>query len=332
MKTHPLVNHNQINPIIASKILKPTKPRIILKVKQLSQTPAARRVLLRIKPPSLPQPALTTSVKSCQDSSTLLPQNKTLILLDDDDTLNHSVCYPTFAIPPFISSDFQCEYDIRNHLLPPPNCDSAGYFSTLLPPNSLNQKTVVLDMDETLIHSTLFRDTSMAIKPPKNYDFLVTFGQEVAYVTKRPFVDEFLQYLNQKNFEVVIFTASSKEYASPVLDRLDPNGFILHRLYRNSRKLVDGKHVKDLSNLGRDLKNVVIVDDRPRSYMLQPENGIPIKRFIDDLQDAELKKLMDSFFRSCDQYEDIRDAVKHYQGLSLKLRLKYRCNMLNVGV
>ncbi|PWA64048.1 Dullard phosphatase domain, eukaryotic [Artemisia annua] len=99
------------------------------------------------------------------------------------------------------------------------------------------------------------------------------FGRQVAYVTKRPFVDEFLQYLNQNNFEVVIFTAGSEEYASP------------HRLYRNSRKLVDGKYVKDLSNLGRDLKNVVIVDDKPRSYKLQPENGIPIKRFIDDLQD-----------------------------------------------
>ena len=293
MKTPTVVNHNQITPIITSKISKPRKPRIIFKVKQLSQTPAPRKFLLRIKP----QPALTASVKSCQDSST---RNKALILLQD----------------------FLFDYAIRNHHLLPP----AGYFSTLLPPNSLNQKTVVLDMDETLLHSTLFRDTSIAITPPGNYDFLVTFGrEEVAYVTKRPFVDDFLQYLNQKNFEVVIFTAGTEKYASAVLDRLDPNGFIHHRLYRNSRKLVDGKHVKDLSNLGRDLKNVVIVDDRRRSYMLQPENGIPIKPFIDDLHDDELKKLMDIFFKSCDQYEDIRDAVKHYiyRDLNLKLRFKY---------
>nr|GFC98052.1 Dullard phosphatase domain, eukaryotic [Tanacetum cinerariifolium] len=69
-----------------------------------------------------------------------------------------------------------------------------------------------------------------------------------------------------------------------MLDRLEPYGFISHRLYRDSRKLVNGKHhVKDLSNLGRDLRNVLIVDDKHRSYKLQPENGIPIKRFIDDL-------------------------------------------------
>ncbi|GJU20796.1 Dullard phosphatase domain containing protein, eukaryotic [Tanacetum coccineum] len=150
------------------------------------------------------------------------------------------------------------------------------------------------------------------------------FGGEVAYVKKRPFVDEFLQYLKQKNFEVVIFTVGTKEYASPVLDRLDPNGLISHILYRDSRKLVNGKyHVKDLSNLGRDLKNVVIVDDRLRSYKLQPENGIPIKRFIDDVQYDELKKLMDTFFKSYDQYEDLKDALKHYRDLNLKLRFKY---------
>lgn len=137
MSTISLANHNQMTIPIATRISKPRKPRIL--IKQLSQTPAARRVSLPIKPPLLPQPALKTSVKSCQDLSTLIPPNKTLILLDHDDTLNHSVCYPTLS--PFIGYD---EYAIRNHLLLPPNCDSAGYFSTLLPPNSLNQKTMKL--------------------------------------------------------------------------------------------------------------------------------------------------------------------------------------------
>ncbi|GJV84535.1 putative reverse transcriptase domain-containing protein [Tanacetum coccineum] len=229
---------------------------------------------------------------------------------------------------------------VGRHYLPT-NCYlvAGDFLTTLLPPNSLNQKTVVLDLDETLIHSTIFRDTSIPITPPINYDFLVKFGGEVAYVKKRPYVDEFLHFLNQNNFELVIFTAGTKEYASPVLDRLDPNGFISHRLYRDSRKLVNRKyHVKDLSNLGRDLKNVVIVDDKPRSYKLQPENGFPIKRFIDDLQDDELKKLMDCFFKSCDQYEDLKAALKHYRDLNLKLRFKYchndpdSCNPIMVNV
>ncbi|GJT42776.1 carboxy-terminal domain RNA polymerase II polypeptide A small phosphatase 1-like protein [Tanacetum coccineum] len=47
---------------------------------------------------------------------------------------------------------------------------------------------------------------------------------------------------------------------------LDPKGLISHRLYRDSCKSFQRKLVKDLSGLGRDLNNVVIVDDDPKCY------------------------------------------------------------------
>ncbi|GJS28819.1 putative reverse transcriptase domain-containing protein [Tanacetum coccineum] len=218
------------------------------------------------------------------------PSNTTLL----QKQLSHHI---TAAIPSSISYEFLFEYANRNHLLLPTNCNLvAGDFSmTLLPPNSLNQKTVVLDLDETLIHSTIFRDTSIPITPLINYDFLVKFGGEVAYVKKRPYVDEFLHFLNQNNFELVIFTAGTKEYASPVLDR---TGFEEYHTARRKKK----------------------------------------QWIIDDLQDDELKKLMDCFFKSCDQYEDLKAALKHYWDLNLKLRFKYchndpdSCNPIMVNV
>lgn len=127
---------------------------------------------------------------------------------------------------------------------------------------------------------------------------------------KRPGVDEFLEALAAK-YEVVVFTAGLKEYASLVLDRLDRKSVIAHRLYRDSCKEVDGRFVKDLSELGRDLKCVVIVDDNPNSYMLQPRNAVPVRPFVDDLEDRELSKLV-SFFKGSDYFHDMRDAVKHY--------------------
>lgn len=130
------------------------------------------------------------------------------------------------------------------------------------------------------------------------------------YVLKRPGVDELLESLAAK-FEVVVFTASMKEYASLVLDRLDRNRLISHRLYRDSCREVDGKFVKDLSEIGRDLKRVVIVDDNPNSYANQPDNAIPIRPFIDDLGDQELRKLI-RFFEVSDFYDDMRNAVKQY--------------------
>ncbi|KAK9051628.1 hypothetical protein SSX86_028256 [Deinandra increscens subsp. villosa] len=193
--------------------------------------------------------------------------------------------------------------------------------NTSLPPLISGKKTVFLDLDETLIHSV----PANGLIRPVNYDFVVKpllDGERIVfYVLKRPFVDEFLQFLSENNFEIVVFTAGIEEYASLVLDVLDRRGLISHRLYRNSCKEFDGRFVKDLSNLGRDLKNGVIVDDNPNSYSLQPENAIPISPFTDDVGDDELKKLMSGFFRNCHEFEDLRDAVKQFVESSKAERL-----------
>ncbi|KAG8365575.1 hypothetical protein BUALT_Bualt18G0119700 [Buddleja alternifolia] len=179
---------------------------------------------------------------------------------------------------------------------------------TLPPLLSPEKKTIFLDLDETLVHST-------ANFPPEKYDFVVRpviEGEKVEfYVLKRPFVDEFLKFLSEK-FEVVVFTAGIEAYASLVVDKLDWRKVVSHRLYRDSCKEVDGKFVKDLSEVGREMNNVMIVDDNPNSYHYQPDNAIPIKPFTDDLGDEELKKLI-KFFEGCDSVQDMRDVVKGYE-------------------
>lgn len=179
---------------------------------------------------------------------------------------------------------------------------------TPLPPLlSAKKKTIFLDLDETLVHSK-------PSPPPEKYDFVVKpviDGEKVEFfVLKRPFVDELLEFLS-KEFEIVVFTAGIEEYASQVLDRLDSKAVISHRLYRDSCREVDGKFVKDLSQLGRELSRVVIVDDNPNSYVFQPQNAIPIIPFTDDLGDVELKRLI-NFFEHFDGVDDTRDAVKVY--------------------
>lgn len=180
-------------------------------------------------------------------------------------------------------------------------------FDIPLPPNGSDKKTIILDLDETLVHS-------QPDPPPARFDFVVRPKIEgeimTLYVIKRPGVDELLESLSRK-FEIVVFTAGMKEYASLVLDILDPMAWISHRLYRDSCKEMNGKMVKDLAEIGRDLKSVVIVDDNPNAYLLQPENAIPICPFIDDLDDKELLRLM-KFFQGCDGSEDLRETIKQY--------------------
>ena len=93
-----------------------------------------------------------------------------------------------------------------------------------------NKPTLVLDLDETLVHCT--------VEPISNADlqFPVVFNGSCyqVYVRKRPFLDHFLEQVAQ-NFEVVVFTASQKIYAETLLNILDPQGkFIHHRLYREA--------------------------------------------------------------------------------------------------
>jgi len=179
--------------------------------------------------------------------------------------------------------------------------DVSGPKGPLLQPQCpLNdgKKCLVLDLDETLVHSSFH--------VPESHDLVVTLGlpdgsQQNIYVAKRPGVDEFLARMSEL-FEIVIFTASLSHYADPVIDflargmnqHLNEPGDIKLRLYRESCLFLRGLYVKDLSRLGRKLEHTVIVDNSPASFLLQPEHGIPIKSWFSDTSDRELSGLHDS--------------------------------------
>lgn len=168
----------------------------------------------------------------------------------------------------------------------------------ILPPQSANhegKKTLVLDLDETLVHSTF--------QTPSHFDFTITVEIEnrvsTVYVLKRPGVDEFLTKMSEL-YELVVFTASlSKviltQYADPLLDKIDPYSLIASRLFRESCTFIEGMYVKDLCRLGRHMKDIIILDNSPTSYYLNPENAVPIKSWFDDLEDRELLELVPVF-------------------------------------
>lgn len=141
-------------------------------------------------------------------------------------------------------------------------------------------------MDSTLVFSTY--------EATENYDYRIFLeGKETAiviFVKERPFLRSFLRQLAEK-YEIVIFTASKKKYASQVINRLGNNDFIKYALYRESCTLVDGNYIKDISLLGRDLNRTIIVDDVKIAFSLQPLNGIHIKPYYGEEDDSELKTL-----------------------------------------
>ena len=60
-----------------------------------------------------------------------------------------------------------------------------------------------------------------------------------------------------KLFIIYIFTASIKEYATPLLNEIDKNNIIEKRLFRDSCTLTNGgKYVKNLNILNYKIKYV----------------------------------------------------------------------------
>ncbi|XP_041857297.1 carboxy-terminal domain RNA polymerase II polypeptide A small phosphatase 1-like [Melanotaenia boesemani] len=163
---------------------------------------------------------------------------------------------------------------------------------------------VVIDLDETLVHSSF--------KPVNNADYIIPVEIEgtlhQVYVLKRPHVDEFLKRMGEL-FECVLFTASLSKYADPVSDLLDKWGAFRSRLFREACVFHRGNYVKDLSRLGRDLNKVIIIDNSPASYIFHPENAVPVASWFDDMSDTELLDLI-PFFERLSKVDDIYDILK----------------------
>lgn len=163
----------------------------------------------------------------------------------------------------------------------------------------MHKKCMVIDLDETLVHSSF--------KPISNADFVVPVEIDgtvhQVYVLKRPYVDEFLQRMGEL-YECVLFTASLAKYADPVADLLDRWGVFRSRLFRESCVFHRGNYVKDLNKLGRDLQKVIIVDNSPASYIFHPDNAVPVASWFDDMTDSELLDLI-PFFEKLSKVDNV---------------------------
>lgn len=230
---------------------------------------------------------------------------------DQEDNISLSLKDKVFS-PGDNDDNYYNENDIHNSSILMSNNVSSDlsmsqsiiYNSNPMPKNK-TKKTLILDLDETLVHSSFKPFYS---KP--DIHLRIQFKNEYhnVYALKRPYVDNFL-YQMSKLFDIIIFTASIPEYANPLLDKLDKSRVIKGRLFRENCTITNGLYVKDLNILGKNLKDVIIVDNNPISYSVNKENGIPIKTWHYDKGDYELEKLV-PFLTYLSGVEDVRRIIK----------------------
>ncbi|NXX21187.1 CTDS1 phosphatase, partial [Podargus strigoides] len=265
-------------------------------------------------PPHLPSPPAGTPAAAKKPRSRSILQSLFCCLCRDEG----EPCAGTPGAPLLVEENGALPKAAVKHLLPESK------------PQDASKLCVVIDLDETLVHSSF--------KPVNNADFIIPVEidgiMHQVYVLKRPHVDEFLQRMGEL-FECVLFTASLAKYADPVADLLDKWGAFRARLFRESCVFHRGNYVKDLSRLGRDLRRIIIVDNSPASYIFHPDNAVcitprgvmlgkgvghgpplspplpqvPVASWFDNMADTELLDLL-PFFERLSKVEDVYAVLK----------------------
>ena len=206
--------------------------------------------------------------------------------------------------------------------------------------------TLVLDLDETLIH---FFSSKVEINGDPHYgyyssddeygvfnNYLINDKNENEKIDKnnyeylkigmfllRPYAKQFLKELN-KYYEITIFTTGTKEYCDRILQLLDlDNNLIKYRLYKHHIALKDiNVSVKDLTLLGRDLSKTIIVDNLEGNFRRQPDNGLPIITWKGDINDFSLKFLTNILKNIViNKVPDVRKIIK-----KIKMQIKSEKN------
>ena len=157
--------------------------------------------------------------------------------------------------------------------------------------------TLVLDLEDTLISVKVINEGKILIRP-------------------RPGLISFLTGVKQY-YEIISFSKLSKNYSSTIIEQIEENRKLFDfNLYREHCTLVGRKFVKDISNIGRDMKKIIMIDDLPENLNIHIENGILILPYDGDENKEdrvlyELKKLLILFYNL--GYEDLRNAIKSYK-------------------
>jgi Dullard-like phosphatase family protein len=170
------------------------------------------------------------------------------------------------------------------------------------------QKTLILDMDETLIHAK----PKIKGNEDFDFDFEITLhdeeGELVFMVKMRPGLVECLERL-ATFYEVVVFTAAERTYATKIIKHFDPNGDYIKRILSREHCIhVDNYYVKDLRIISdRKMEDLCIVDNSIVAFAFNLDNGVPINDFRGDEPMDEELIYMTSYLEDIYHYDDIRE-------------------------
>ena len=210
--------------------------------------------------------------------------------------------------------------------------------------------TLVLDLDETLIHLrqkkevvNIKNDINIKINNTSdNFSSVYDRDKNKYLLQFRVGLFSFLTIL-KPFYEIISFTSATREYADVIINEIEKNRpFFDHKFYREHTVIYKDSFIKDISRIGRDMKKIIIIDNNEGNFILNKENGIKIVPFYGDEENIdnnvnssinsenngrlsygkkkrsdnallELKKILVMLYK--DDYDDLREALKDYDDL-----------------
>lgn len=172
---------------------------------------------------------------------------------------------------------------------------------------NVERKLLILDIDETLVYATEER-------LERGADFIV--GQYFVY--RRPFLEEFLAFCFE-NFEVAVWTSSTRNYATEILENIFDSAYQTSFFWARERCTISfdmeerenflEKKMSKVRKRGYDLKSVIVVDDSPEKWRSSYGILVRVKPFFGETDDDELKHLT-VYLERLNKIENIRKFEK----------------------
>ena len=159
--------------------------------------------------------------------------------------------------------------------------------------------TLVLDLDETLVHCNKENDCA--------YTLIL-----------RPGLIEFLQKM-RNICELILFSFGSSSYVQSIVKEIEKDEKFFEFILDRSYGIYENGHcIKDLNMLNRNLKNMIIIDDTSNYFLLHKDNGICIKPFYGDIENEKntlkvLARILEKIFNDANDTKDIRISLKKYK-------------------
>lgn len=219
------------------------------------------------------------------------------------------------------------------------------FFSKYIDKAQIKDQCIVLDIDETLVHTyqpnaalphNLIKNVFTQLRTDPKYFAIrprlyhitmeIEYGKPLTYYgVKRPYLDEFIQFCFNHFKIVVIWSAGHPEYVKSMINVIFSTKYHPHiifsseNLYSSNNGDIYNKPINTIINSYVDLNkymslnNTYIVDDRIDNFVPNPQNGILIPRYSPILsadtilkdQDMDLLKLI-RFFKKNGSSLDIK--------------------------